>query len=59
MHKKLLRLLNHNTTLTVSEVDLCKKCFEPVIFPKNRIIEEENKIPKYLYFVVSGYVRLF
>jgi CRP-like cAMP-binding protein len=29
------------------------------LYPKNRIIEEEEKIPQYLYFVVSGFVRLF
>lgn len=27
--------------------------------PKNRIIEEEGKILQYLYFVVSGFIRLF
>ncbi|WP_225876756.1 Crp/Fnr family transcriptional regulator [Flavobacterium muglaense] len=27
--------------------------------PKNSVIEEEGKIPKYLYFVVSGFMRLF
>lgn len=33
--------------------------FEPVLYPKNRIIEEEGKVPKYLYYIVSGYLRLF
>lgn len=33
--------------------------FEPVLYSKNRILEEEGKIPAYLYFVVSGFVRLF
>ncbi|MGN7785885.1 Crp/Fnr family transcriptional regulator [Niabella sp. 22666] len=28
-------------------------------FAKGRTIEEEGKIPRYLYFIVSGYVRLF
>jgi CRP/FNR family transcriptional regulator, anaerobic regulatory protein len=26
---------------------------------KNTIIEEENKVPGYLYFIVNGYMRLF
>ncbi|MFI0431251.1 Crp/Fnr family transcriptional regulator [Mariniflexile sp. HMF6888] len=59
MNKELLKIIAQNVTLTDSDKDLCKKHFEPVLFPKNRIIEEENKIPKYLYFVVSGFVRLF
>ncbi|WP_255607031.1 Crp/Fnr family transcriptional regulator [Pedobacter polysacchareus] len=33
--------------------------FEPVLYPKNRILEEEGKVPKYLYYIVSGYLRLF
>ncbi|WP_199724518.1 Crp/Fnr family transcriptional regulator [Taibaiella sp. KBW10] len=33
--------------------------FEPVLYPKNRVIEEEGKIPGYLYFIVSGFIRLF
>lgn len=28
-------------------------------FLKNRIIEREGKIPQYLYFVVTGFMRLF
>lgn len=59
MHKKLLNIISHNTKPTTCDTDLCKAYFEPVIFPKNRIIEEEGKIPKYLYFVGSGFMRLF
>jgi len=59
MHRQLLQLISQKVTLTDSEKTLCEKFFEPVLYPKNRVIEEENKIPKYLYFVVSGFVRLF
>ncbi|MGE8291536.1 MAG: Crp/Fnr family transcriptional regulator [Sphingobacterium sp.] len=45
--------------LSDSERALCTQYFEPVSYPKNSIIEDEEKIPKYLYFVVSGFVRLF
>ena len=38
---------------------LCEQYFESVQFSKNQVIEEEGKIPAYLYFVVSGFVRLF
>lgn len=59
MHGQLLKLIAENVTLTDNDTDLCKQYFEPVLFPKNLIIEEEGRIPKYLYFVVSGFVRLF
>lgn len=59
MHENLLSIVKRQVTISESEIKLCNDYFEPVIFPKNRIIEEEGKIPQYLYFVVSGYMRLF
>lgn len=59
MHGQLLKLTSQNVTLTESDKALYGQFFEPVLYPKNRVIEEENKTPKYLYFVVSGFVRLF
>ncbi len=59
MHDQLINLVNQQVALTENDRELCKKYFEPVLFPKNRIIEHEGKVPKYLYFVVSGFMRLF
>ena len=59
MHGRLLKLIPQNIKLSDKDKELCEQYFEPVLFPKNRVIEEEGKIPKYLYFVVSGFVRLF
>lgn len=59
MHEKLLKIVRQQKPVSDKDVELCTEYFEPVIFPKNRIIEEEGKIPQYLYFVVSGYMRLF
>ena len=59
MHEKLLEIIRQRIPITDKDAELCTKYFEPVIFPKNRIIEDEGKIPQYLYFVVSGYMRLF
>jgi CRP-like cAMP-binding protein len=59
MHEKLLDTIRQQISITDKDTELCTKYFEPIIFPKNRIIEEEGKIPQYLYFVVSGYMRLF
>lgn len=55
-------LLNNAATqvkLTTTDTALCKQYFEPVLFAKNAIIEQEGTVPKYLYYVVSGFVRLF
>ncbi|MBF2709479.1 Crp/Fnr family transcriptional regulator [Flavobacterium soyangense] len=59
MHKKLFDIIKQQVTITDNDFNLCTEYFEPVLFPKNRIIEDEGKIPNYLYFVVSGYMRLF
>lgn len=59
MHVSLLNLISKNTLLSEKEKKLCEQYFESVFFSKNHILEEEGKIPKYLYFVVSGFVRIF
>ena len=59
MHAHLIHLITTKVSLTDADMALCKEYFEAVLYPKNRIIEEEGKIPRYLYFVVAGFVRLF
>lgn len=38
---------------------LCFQYFEPVVFPKNTIVERPGKIPQYQYFIVAGIMRNF
>jgi len=59
MHQHLLNIISQKVSLTEADIDLCNACFEPVLFPKNRVIEESGKVPRYLYFVVKGFMRLF
>lgn len=59
MHDQLVQLINKNAALSDRERNLCIQYFEPVSYPKNRVLEEEGKVPGCLYFVVSGFVRLF
>lgn len=59
MHNHLFNLLSQKVVINDHDVELCEKCFEPVFVPKNRIIESEGEVPRYLYFVVSGFLRLF
>jgi CRP-like cAMP-binding protein len=59
MNNKLLQTITGFVNLSASDIALFKKNFEPILIPKNRIIEEEGRIPTYLYYIVSGYMRLF
>jgi cAMP-binding proteins - catabolite gene activator and regulatory subunit of cAMP-dependent protein kinases len=59
LQQKLIDFIQSGHTLSKADMDLIVQYFEPVLFPKNRIIEEEGKVPKYLYYIVSGYLRLF
>lgn len=59
LQQKLIDFIRSGHTLSKEDMDLIVQYFEPVLFPKNRIIEEEGKVPKYLYYIVSGYLRLF
>ncbi|WP_251040631.1 Crp/Fnr family transcriptional regulator [Chryseobacterium sp. ISL-6] len=59
MHKKLLKYIESAYHFSSYEKAMIEEYFEPVIYSKNTIIEEEDKIPQYLYYIVSGYLRLF
>jgi CRP/FNR family transcriptional regulator, anaerobic regulatory protein len=59
MHEKLLDIIKLYIPISEKEFELCYTYFESINFNKKSIIEEAGKIPIYLYFVVSGYVRLF
>lgn len=59
MHARLIELISQREKLSDADKAMCEMYFEPALFPKNCIIEEEGKVPKHLYFVVSGFVRLF
>ncbi|WP_312846693.1 Crp/Fnr family transcriptional regulator [Chryseobacterium oranimense] len=59
MQQKLVDFIQSGHPLSQMDKDLIFQYFEPVLFPKNRIIEEEGKVPEYLYYIVSGYLRLF
>lgn len=59
MHERLLDSIQSRVRLSDSDIEQCKMYFEPVLYPGNRIIEEQGHIPRYLYYVVSGFMRLF
>lgn len=59
MYNQLIQLITQSVAISDLERSLCMQYFDPVLYTKNRVIEEEGKIPGYLYFVVSGFIRLF
>lgn len=59
MHDKLLQYIGSDYHFSQEEIEAVKRYFEPVKFSRNTIIEEAGKIPGYLYYIVSGYLRLF
>lgn len=59
MYDKLLQYLCSDHDFSQRELEAVKLYFEPVICSKNEIIEEAGRVPDYLYYIVSGYLRLF
>lgn len=59
MFDSLIESISKKILLTDTDITLCKKYFEPIKFQKNTTIEEQDKIPQYLYFISAGYMRLF
>lgn len=59
MHEKFIAFIELMIQMPDYERQLCYQYFEPVSYPKNTIIEIEGKVPQYLYFIVSGYMRNF
>lgn len=46
-------------SLDADEIHFIKTLFKPINITRNTILEEQDKIPKYLYFINSGFMRLF
>lgn len=59
MHEQLIKDISTKHKVQKEDIELCKALFQPVLMPKNRILEEAGKIPQYLYYIVSGFMRLF
>lgn len=59
MHQHLLHNMVKQEKLSENEIELSYNLFEAIHISKNTILEEANYIPKYLYYIVSGFMRLF
>jgi CRP/FNR family transcriptional regulator, anaerobic regulatory protein len=59
MQQKLMAAISKKVILTEDDKQLCALYFEPVTIAKNTVLEAQDKIPRYLYFVSAGFMRLF
>ena len=59
MLDNLVKIISRTVKMSGKEIELCKTYFEPITISRNTVLEEEGKTPQYLYFVSSGFMRLF
>ncbi|MHC0440389.1 Crp/Fnr family transcriptional regulator [Flavobacterium sp. 3-210] len=59
MHDKLLNLVREIIEIDETDIKMIQSFFEPISFEKGQILEIENKPAKYLYFINSGFIRIF
>jgi CRP-like cAMP-binding protein len=59
MLDNLFAAISKKVTLTADDKELCEIYFESVTVKKNNIIDEQDKVHKYLYFINEGFMRLF
>jgi CRP-like cAMP-binding protein len=58
-YERLIAEISQIGKLTVEDIDNVKKNFIPVSATRNSVLEEQGKVPQYLYFIDSGFMRLF
>ncbi|KAF2335232.1 Crp/Fnr family transcriptional regulator [Flavobacterium nitrogenifigens] len=56
---RLLDLVREITTIDDSDFQIIENLFESVHCEKGELLEVENKSIKYLYFINSGFIRIF
>ena len=59
MFNSLFQEISKTIQLDINDKTLCKQLFEKVSISRNTIIEEQEKIPLFLYFIDTGFMRLF
>jgi CRP/FNR family transcriptional regulator, anaerobic regulatory protein len=59
MLEKLFQEISKTLKLDAADKELCTRHFEMVTGRKNTILEQQNRVPQYLYFVNEGFLRLF
>ncbi len=59
MSDSLFQEISKTIQLDINDKTLCKQFFETISVHRNTVIEEQEKIPVFLYFIDRGFMRLF
>lgn len=59
MLKELINTIEKKVVLNEENLLLCSKYFESLSPAKNTLLETQGKVPEYLYFIATGFMRLF
>jgi CRP/FNR family transcriptional regulator, anaerobic regulatory protein len=59
MLDNLIDIISRTSKPSIEDIELCRLHFEPLKISRNTVLEEQGTIPQYLYFVSSGFMRLF
>ena len=59
MFDSLFKEISKTIQLDINDKTLCKQFFEAISVTRNTIIEDQEKIPTFLYFIDVGFMRLF
>lgn len=59
MHEKLIALITSSVKIDIKDSEIICRYFEPLHAPKGTVLEKDQTIPSYLYFIVSGIVRQY
>jgi CRP-like cAMP-binding protein len=58
-YDKLLVEISKTGKPSIEDIDYIQKSFIPISVTRNSVLEEQDKTPQYLYFINSGFMRLF
>ncbi|GAA4361914.1 Crp/Fnr family transcriptional regulator [Hymenobacter saemangeumensis] len=59
MLPQLLDLISRSGNLSPADIALCERYFQPLAVKKNTVVQAAGTVPQYLYFLGTGYMRLY
>jgi len=59
MLSNLLAVISQTTVLDGADIALCARYFQPLALKKNTVVAAVGEVPHQLYFINSGYMRLY
>lgn len=59
MLDKLIQTISQKVSFSKEDIALCEKYFQPISYSKNEIVEEQDKVAEYFFYINLGFMRLF